>query len=74
VREESLTVMQKNGIKNPTNKNGISNHPTPLKTAKRPISIGRVTRKRVPMTSFRLGFFLPSLHLLKSCGRADATE
>ena len=75
--EKSLTVTQKNRTKNPINKNGTSSHPTPLSTAKNPISIGSVTRKSVAMTSLRLGFLLPSSHLLeeaKAEGRADMTE
>lgn len=74
---QSLTVTQKNRTKNAMNRNGISNHPTPLRTAKNPISIGSVTTKSVPMTSFRLGFLLPSSRLFKGVeadGRADAIE
>ena len=68
-----LTVTQKKITKNAMNRNGISSHPTLLNTAKNPISIGSVTKKSVPMTSFKLGFFLPSSHLFED-GRADAME
>lgn len=73
---EILTAKQKNRRKNAISKNGTSNHPTPFKTAKNPISIGSVTRKSVPMTSFRLGFLLPSSHPFgdDTDGRADAVE
>jgi hypothetical protein len=74
---ERLTATQKNRRKNAMSRNGISNHPTPFKTAKNPISIGSVTRKSVPMTSFRLGFLLPSSHPfgdVEADGRADAME
>lgn len=72
-----FTVTQKNRTKNTINRNGISSHPTPLKTAKNPISIGSVTRKSVPITSFKLGFFLSSSRLfedVKANGRTDAIE
>ena len=72
-RESDLTATQKNITKNAMNRNGISSHPTPLNTAKNPISIGSVTKKSVPMTSFRLGFFLFSSHLFED-GIADAME
>ena len=75
---EGLTVTQKNKTKNAINKNGISSHPTPLNTAKKPISIGSATRKSVPMTSFKLGFLPPSSRLfvdVEANGRAeDAIE
>lgn len=76
-REKRPTETQKNSKKNPISKNGISSHPMPLNTAKKPISIGSVTRKSVPMTSLRVGFLLPSSHLLeevKAGGRADIAE
>jgi hypothetical protein len=69
--------MQKNKTKNAINKKGISSHPTPLSTAKNPISIGSVTKKSVAMTSFRAGFLLPSSHLhevAKADGRVDVLE
>ena len=75
--DEDLTVKQKNRTKNAMNKNGTSSHPTPLRTAKNPSSIGSVTKKSAPMTSFKLGFFLASPHLsgaVKAYGRADGIE
>jgi len=75
--EDRLTAMQKNRTKNPISRNGVSNHPTPLNTAKNTISIGSVTMKSVPMTSLRLGFLLRSSHLfgeVEAEGRADMAE
>jgi hypothetical protein len=77
MKDVSLTEIQKNKTKNTINKKGISSHPTPLSTAKSPISIGSVTRKSVATTSFRAGFLLPSSHLFavaKADGRVDAVE
>ena len=73
-RGRSLTVTQKNRIKNTINKNGISSHPTPANTAKNTISMGSVTNKSVPMTSLRLGFLLSLLGEVKAEGRVDMTE
>ena len=73
-RGKSLTVTQKNRIKNTINKNGISSHPTPPKTAKNPTSMGSVTKKSVPMTNLRLGFLLPLFGEFKAEGRVDTTE
>ena len=71
---KSLTVTQKNRIKNTISKNGISSHPTPLNTAKNPTSMGSVTKKSVPMTSLRLGFLLLLSEESKEEGRVDMTE
>jgi hypothetical protein len=76
-REKGLTVMQKNMNIKPNKQERNLQPPYASQHRQKPISIGSVTTKSVPMTSLRLGFLLPPSHLfgeVKAEGRADMAE